>query len=215
MNSLIAAPVIAYLLARDGRLNAVRAQAASSLGLLSCVKAIADLALAMNDRNRPGCADVREAARMALQRLLPLVGPQYCGTLPVNTEAEVCKLLGQPPSDLHVPALNALEHIGATRSLATVTKLATEADQEATRVRAAEVLPMITERAARLRDVALLLRPAAAPGAPEDVLLRPVEVAPSGDVGLLVRPVGGEPEPAVIAATPDDGVTLAATTTQE
>jgi HEAT repeat protein len=201
LNPLVATPILAYMaymLAHDGRRNAVRAQAAESLGLLDCVPAIADLARAMSDRNRPGCANVRDAARRALHRLLPLVDPSSYGALPARTEEELCKLLDfatVPTDDLDLPVLQALRHIGAGRSLTTIEHLLQQTPSVELRRAAADVLPAVRERAARARDAAQLLRPADSPGAPADVLLRPVEAAPSGSAALLVRPVDEQPAP--------------------
>jgi HEAT repeat protein len=194
LNSTLAAPILGYMLVCDGRKNAVRAQAACSLGLLGCVEAVGDLALAMLDRNRPGCADVRDAARAALLHLLPMIGPEHYGALPTHTEAALVRLAESQQAGLQVPAIQALGHIGGSASVAVVTNLTREHHAKRVREAAAEALPRITARATRERDAARLLRPASAPGAAEDVLLRPVEAPPAGDVELLLRPAFEETE---------------------
>jgi len=191
-NTLAAAPVLAYLLACDARLNAVRAQAAASLGRIGCLPAMGDLAKATGDANRPGCMKVREAARGALAELVPRLGPEHYGTLPAGTEAALVNMLRAYNPELQLLALEALKHIGGRASLAAVTRVSEQIGADAVSERAREVLPAIRERAARERDAERLLRPAAAPGAPEDVLLRPFEGRPSPETGLLVRPwLGG------------------------
>jgi hypothetical protein len=102
--------------------------------------------------------------------------------------------------ELQLLALDALKHLGGRSSLGAVTRLTQERGADAVSVRAREVLPAIQERAARERDAERLLRPAEAPGAPEDVLLRPFEGRPAPDSRLLVRPWLGD------AATEDEEV---------
>ncbi len=205
-----ALPMFAYLLVKDARLNAVRAQAAASLGLLECVPAIGDLARAISDRNRPGCAAVRSASLNSLTRLLPNVTAEHEGNMPAGTENQLVQILteyeakelaeagaGQEPARevqdarnaLCIAALRALMHIGGAGSIHITEKLQAPHFPEAIRSTAAEVAPLVKQRAERAKEVSRLLRPASAPGAPEELLLRPVEAPPTGDVGMLVRPV--------------------------
>ena len=86
LGTLVAFPAFVYLLIKDARLNAIRSEAATSLRMLGCVHAVGDLAWALSDRNRPGCAAVREAAREALMELLPCVTSAHEGQMPAGTE---------------------------------------------------------------------------------------------------------------------------------
>lgn len=191
-NSLISLPWLIYMMVRDGRVNAIRTEAAASLALLDCEWAVGDLAHAARVRNRPGSIALREVATMALQRLLPRIGPDHYGRLSPTAVTSLCLLLDQAHSDLHLPVLEALKHVGGSSTVTAVAAMTNEGWPAATREKAREVLEIVTARAEREREASRLLRPAQAPGSPEDILLRPVEAPPSGDVELLVRPIEGD-----------------------
>lgn len=213
-SAVVAVPIFAYLLIKDARLNAVRSQAATALGLLKCVPAIGDLARALGDRNRPGCSAVRQAALKALTELLPQVTPEHEGQMPAGAEQHLVNVLSQyeatdplvttgglkpacetdeTETALCAAMLRALGHIGGAASIPIANRLQAPRFPEMIRAAAREVAPILTQRAQRRMDAARLLRPATAPGSPEDTLLRPVETAPSGDAGMLVRPVEDDP----------------------
>ena len=84
--------------------------------------------------------------------------------------------------------LRALGQIGGAASVSTVSRLQSPHFPQCIRAAASETAPIVRERAERAQDMARLLRPVSSPGLPQDVLLRPIESAPLGDIGTLVRP---------------------------
>jgi len=145
-------------------------------------------------------ARVRAAALSSLTRLLPKLKASDAGVLTTAQRGCLHALLNGPTARAHpevvVALLRALEQVGDLAAVPFVRNLANLSDSSARTVAvrdaAGECLPVLMERARLNTDPQILLRPAEAPGPPEETLLRPVYPGILADTATLVRPIETE-----------------------
>ncbi|MBM3494671.1 MAG: hypothetical protein FJX72_10220 [Armatimonadetes bacterium] len=135
--------------------------------------------------------DTVAGAERSLIKLLPRL--QATDYALLSHEQRRCldrSLIKKSGSPLKHAILSAYEQIGDEQSVVVVEKLASGQHKTirdaAVLKHAADSLPAIRAGSARVKAAQTLLRPAFADGA--DMLLRPVEAAPTGPVELLLRP---------------------------
>jgi len=139
---------------------------------------------------------IRAAAMSTLARLLPRLKASDAGLLTTSQRACLNGLLNRTTAQEHpetvVALLRALEQIGDVAAIRYVQSLVDlpggSARIAAVREAARECLPVLAERARLNTDPQVLLRPAEAPGAPSEMLLRPASGAPATEDTMLVRP---------------------------
>jgi hypothetical protein len=146
-------------------------------------------------------ARIRAAAVSALTRLLPRLKASDSRLL-TPAQRECLYVFLNPAQarafpEMAAALLQALEQVGDMAAVPHVRTLAQmsprSARLSAIRDAARQCLPALMERARLNTDHQILLRPAEAPGPPEETLLRPVMPGtPSTDVTLLVRPANAK-----------------------
>jgi hypothetical protein len=147
-------------------------------------------------------ARVRAAALSSLARLLPRLKASDARILTTAQRGCLHGLLNAATARAHpevvVALLRALEQVGDLAAVPFVRNLANLSDASARTVAvrdaARECLPALLERARFNTDPQVLLRPAEAPGPPDETLLRPVYPGLDADAETLVRPA--EPDEA-------------------
>lgn len=139
---------------------------------------------------------IRAAAMSTLARLLPRLKASDAGILTSSQRGCLNGLLNRTTAQEYpetvVALLRALEQIGDVSAMRYVQSLVDmpgrSARIAAVREAARECLPVLAERARLNTDPQVLLRPAEAPGAPSEILVRPASGAPVADDMMLVRP---------------------------
>lgn len=149
-------------------------------------------------------ARLKAAAISALTRLLPRLKASDAGMLTsaqrgcLNLFLNAAEARAHP--DLVVALLGALEQVGDMAAVPYVRSLAQmptkSARLAAIRDAAQQCLPALMERARVNTDHQTLLRPASAPGPPEETLLRPaMPDKAAAEIALLVRPAETHRDP--------------------
>ncbi len=186
--NLIGAPWLIWMLIHDGRVNAVRTEAAEAIGRIGCIAALPELVAAATNAGRPGSSKLRSATLSALKQLLRQIAGNPSGDHPSEIETSIARLLSGKDPDMPMLALDALERIGGAGCHPAVLRLARRPDSDPLQHRAAQILPIIVERAARARASSRLLRPAERPAEDVSLLLRPGTSPPDQSTELLLRP---------------------------
>lgn len=182
----------------DAPLHHAMAEAATALGKLSDPMAAGNLARAQVDRNKA----LRKAAQDALPTVLNAIREEHYGLLPRDATPALCDALQLMDSRHVVPILEALGRAGDGRAVAPVRQFLTarswrsgwsgsDEGKECDRLvlaTAQRVLPILEDRLRQETVAERLLRPAQAPGAPEDLLLRPAGSASAVPEAQLLRP---------------------------
>ncbi len=144
--------------------------------------------------------NVRAVLAEALTRLLPRLQASDAGLLNVDQRAKLNQVLKQKrwlkQTGLVIAVLNAYRQVGDSKALPLVAKLAAEQDlsgrplpETSIQAAAKECLPFLQQRAEQERASQSLLRAAAAPATPSEVLLRPAQAgASTSDPQQLLRP---------------------------
>ncbi len=139
---------------------------------------------------------LRAAAVSALTRLLPQLKATDARLLTSAQRACLYSFLNPSGARTHpelvAALLSALEQVGDLAAVPHVRGLAAmsarSARLETIRDAAEQCLPALLQKAQTNTDHQTLLRPAEAPGPPDETLLRPAMPTPSSEAGLLVRP---------------------------
>lgn len=181
------------------RLTRVRASCSAALGRLRGVEGINELAHhAVHDNS----FTVRHACRYTLESVLPLLTEQEYGTLNVLTIPNLCSLLTPSFPERSRIVLEALEKVGGGSAVEPV-ELYIASRLNVWRVQASSyvdpntelaerILPILKDRQRKEKEAGSLLRAAAAPGGPDETLLRPASNVEGGDQNVLLRPMEGE-----------------------
>lgn len=180
------------------RRNSVRAAAVRSLGRLAAPHAITTVACALYDaglRRRPGRVEVRRAAQEALPALAQAVRIEDRSAIGPDADAALCKALAHPDDVIVYHAMHALSTLGSERALKSLQALARRGRSPAIREAARKNAGRLQEVLAQAHQAETLLRPAHAPGADPDTLLRPAPDVGQTDPELLLRPSSCEDEP--------------------
>jgi hypothetical protein len=176
--------------------------ATSLLAKYDDLRAVGPLADALDIED----GDIRAVCREALTRLLPrlqasdaaLLSPEQRENLNLTLKKADLK----QDAELILAILQAWQQVGDEKAVPYVERLTQlKNDSEAgTRIREAAqaCLPYLQERLEKARLAGMLLRPAAAPDNPAEMLLRPAPGAAPADPAHLLRPATqGNPEPPV------------------
>ncbi|GEM_PF-3160781 len=177
----------------------LRQACVESLACIGDPRAIAPLISIMHS----GDTALSASAASALLRIVPRVGTlrmEQAHLLPAETVPQLASLVEEPNFTLARYALEALHAIGDGRALPNVMHLATQppshdADKHALREYARFLIPILRERAQQDAMRQTLLRGAAAPVAPNE-LLRPIsgKSHPSHASSELLRPTSAQAE---------------------
>ncbi len=181
----------------------IQAVTARSLGKLEDPLAVGLLAEAQCHRDK----DVSDAACEALPPCLAAVREEHYGLLPPDAVPSLGWLMYRVDRPQAIPILEALGRAGDGRAAEDVGQLmaALPASAAVGQVRSTamyekelevlevvkRVLPILKERLKQETSAARLLRPAEAPGAPRDILLRPAGAASAVPEEQLLRPSVG------------------------
>lgn len=166
--------------------------AASELAKLRPKRAVGPLA----DALEYGDKSIRTLASSALQDILPQLQASDDHLLNVEQRGRLYNVLKRArfkqDALLMIAILKALEQIGDEKALPAVENLAKiescNGMEPLVKEAAQECLPALTERVERQRRAQTLLRPAAAPDNPAELLLRPAPGAAPADPDRLLRP---------------------------
>jgi HEAT repeat protein len=171
-------------------------RAASELAKHDDIRAVGPLVEALEFRSR----QVGPEAERALIRLLPRLRATDSGLLNEEQRRILCRaLVRRRNPHLAVAILRAFEQVGGEDVLAAVERVANGdgrmAGEQRVREAAQACLPAVRQRAENARAARTLLRPAAAPDNPADILLRPAQGAGEADPDLLLRPAYPDADP--------------------
>jgi hypothetical protein len=166
--------------------------AATELAKLRPKRAVGQLA----DALEYGDKNMRMLASSALQDILPQLQASDDHLMNAEQRSKLYNVLKRArfkqDTLLMVAILKALEQIGDEKALPMVENLSKieprNGMERSVKAAALECLPALTERVEKQRRAQTLLRPAAAPDNPAEVLLRPVHGAAPGDPEKLLRP---------------------------
>jgi hypothetical protein len=166
--------------------------AATELAKLRPKRAVGQLA----DALEYGDKNMRMLASSALQDILPQLQASDDHLLNDEQRNRLYNVLKRArfkqDGPLMVAILKALEQIGDEKALPMAENLSKieprNGMERSVKAAALECLPALTERVEKRRRAQTLLRPAAAPDNPAEVLLRPAHGASPGDPEKLLRP---------------------------
>jgi len=176
--SVISVPYAAY---RDNRRLRKLAPVVKALGHTGHLTALASLATTILH------PDLRVAATSALQNVTAGLLPEDYGTLPTETVPALCRaLVGTPFATVQV-ILQALGVIGDERAIGSVERLLERAKSPEVRLAAANLLPVLQQRAAENEASSLLLRASHSPSDSEQTLLRAAWESSVTDSSQLLR----------------------------
>ncbi len=138
-----------------------------------------------------GSGPLAEVACEALPEVLKAIRHDHYTLLPREATPALCCAAERTDENLAVQILDALGRAGSGAAAGPVRRMANASPSERVRKQAALVLPILEERLRQETSAARLLRPAEAPGAPRDILLRPASSATSVPEEQLLRPSSG------------------------
>ena len=160
---------------RESRLRSV---AATALGRIGCVSSVSLLSRAALDAN----GDVRRAAEHALLACLDRITPDHAAHIEADVVPNLCRLLDRARQQLShdsagaeslaLDVLKALEHIGDGRATPAVRNLINTGWTAPVNRAAKHLLPLLLERQTQETNQRMLLRGAAMPLDPPNMLLR-------------------------------------------
>lgn len=163
--------------------NRVRATAATSLERLGELDALPALLSAL--RNSSGeCFD---AVAIAIKALLPNLTPEHFGTLRADVTPNLCYILENYKGGYTLEVLSAIEKVGDSRAIPTITRLINTTPDSDVRDKAKKILPILEARKELETHSSQLLRASQQPDATHD-LLRPAREKQDSDPDTLLRP---------------------------
>lgn len=188
--SLVALPALSLCWdrVRYRRANCVRDAAARALGHLGVPDSVPTLARALSDRDH----GVRQSAAAALEETLPALTSEHYGLLDAQAVTNLGRALQEGEEALTARLLEALEKVGTSQAIPFVERETAKGPTQAIRDQASRVLAVLEERRKLDRQRETLLRPATAPDAPSEVLLRPARDTGEINAQLLLRPSSSE-----------------------
>ncbi len=182
--------VVAY---KDVRVNRVRAAAAKALGRMKEARAVPELARAAREHLEEiqglVSVNIRKAAAEALPGAVSGLTPEHYGGFEPEDLKAICALIRRDQSpEMLATVLDALDVIGDGRCADSVGRFKWGKLSGQLESRAQEVHEMLLARRKAEQLAATLLRPAANPEAPSEILLRPAMGVSDVDPLLLLRP---------------------------
>lgn len=183
----------------DNRRERVRARAILALGHLRVPHGLDGIASALDEAFGPNLSlwksRERRAAEAALPAILTTLTHEHYGRLARETVPNLCLAFPRANDSLILAILAALEKIGDGRAVKPVEKLAQSGRSETVRTAAENLLPLLRERQGQENAQTVLLRAAAAPETPANLLLRPAQSVHEGDPATLLRSSASENAP--------------------
>lgn len=134
-------------------------------------------------------AQLREAARRVLTRMLPLLASEDYGIFNESTCRRLSRLLQEGDRKLTLAILRSLEFVGGGAMAQPVERLLRQEFTGEIREEAERVLPVLQARQAQERASSHLLRAASTPEILQDTLLRPAQNRPETAPEQLLRPM--------------------------
>jgi hypothetical protein len=163
-------------------------ETAQALAELDDLRAIGPLTGALDRQDKATIGD----ARKALIRLLPRLKEKDFDLLDAQQRTTLNKYVMSSSSDLSAAVVTALRHVGDSRAISNLQKLAHGKGPSKKNVelrdKAQQCILAIQARIPAEKARETLLRAANAPGDPEDTLLRPAGSSAGDDASTLLRP---------------------------
>lgn len=186
----------------DLRFNQLRASSIESLGLIGsaeCAEAVvAAMYETMYARERVFQGSVRQAAALALPRVLASLTPDCYLRMSARFVPNLCHLLNHVKEPLQRDILNALGRMGDGRAVFAVQRFIAKTDSKPLRKTAESVLPILERRQIQETAHSTLLRASAAPDDAPNVLLRPAYGGYEDPPQQLLRPAEASAEASVL-----------------